>query len=105
MNTMSDTTPETTPAIVPAADDVPSPEEIPALRVEIDRLDTAILELIKQRTAVSQRIGRARMASGGPRIVYSREMTVLNRFAELGDQGRELGMLLLKLGRGRLGAR
>ncbi len=101
MNTMSDTTPETTPAET----DIPSPEEIPALRVEIDRLDTAILELIKQRTAVSQRIGRARMASGGPRIVYSREMTVLNRFAELGDQGRELAMLLLKLGRGRLGAR
>jgi chorismate mutase len=73
--------------------------------VEIDRLDAEILELIQRRTAVSQRIGRARMASGGPRIVYSREMAVLNRFAGLGDQGRELGMLLLRLGRGRLGGR
>src|SRR5688500_4217997 len=101
MNAMSDTTPETTPA----ADDIPSPEEIPALRVEIDRLDTAILELIEQRTAAPQRVARARTAAGRPRIVYSREMTVLNRFAELGDQRRELAMLLLKLRRGRLGAR
>ncbi len=84
-------------------DDIPSAEEIPALRVEIDRLDSEILELIQRRTAVSRRIGRARMASGGPRIVYSREMAVLNRFAALGEQGRELGMLLLRLGRGRLG--
>jgi chorismate mutase len=88
-----------------AAAEIPSDDEIPALRVEIDQLDAEILRLVKRRSEVSQRIGRARMASGGPRIVYSREMTVLNRFAELGDQGRELGMLLLRLGRGRLGAR
>ncbi|MGI5127499.1 chorismate mutase [Pseudonocardia sp. CA-107938] len=97
MSTVTETAPEDT--------DIPSAEEIPALRMEIDRLDAAILDLIKQRTAVSQRIGRARMASGGPRIVYSREMAVLNRFADLGEAGRELGMLLLRLGRGRLGAR
>jgi chorismate mutase len=82
-----------------------TPEEIQDLRVEIDQLDTQILELIKRRTDVSQRIGRARMAAGGPRIVYSREMAVLARFRELGPEGKELAMLLLRLGRGRLGGR
>ena len=89
----------------PLRDDIPADEEIQQLRVEIDRLDGEILELVKQRTEVSKRIGRARMAAGGPRIVYSREMAVLARFRELGAEGRELGMLLLKLGRGRLGGR
>ncbi|WP_181782965.1 chorismate mutase [Pseudonocardia pini] len=85
--------------------DVPSAEEIADLRVEIDTLDAEILRLVKRRSEVSQRIGVARMAAGGPRIVYSREMTVLSRFRDLGPEGRELGMLLLRLGRGRLGAR
>ncbi|MGQ0573666.1 MAG: chorismate mutase [Pseudonocardia sp.] len=83
--------------------DVPAPGEIDALRVEIDQLDADILRLIKRRSEVSQRIGRARMAAGGPRIVYNREMAVLARFRELGTEGRELGMILLRLGRGRLG--
>ena len=86
-------------------DDVPAEHEIQALRVEIDHLDTEILRLVKRRSEVSQRIGRARMAAGGPRIVYNREMAVLARFRELGTEGRELGMLLLRLGRGRLGGR
>lgn len=85
------------------ADDIPAPEEIDALRVEIDQLDADILRLIQRRSEVSQRIGRARMAAGGPRIVYNREMAVLARFRELGTEGRELGMILLRLGRGRLG--
>jgi chorismate mutase len=89
----------------PVRDDVPAEDEIQQLRLEIDRLDAEILQLVKRRTEVSQRIGRARMAAGGPRIVYSREMAVLARFRELGAEGRELGMLLLKLGRGRLGGR
>ena len=87
------------------ADDIPAEDEIAQLRVEIDRLDAEILRLVKRRSEVSQRIGRARMAAGGPRIVYNREMAVLARFRELGTEGRELGMLLLRLGRGRLGGR
>jgi chorismate mutase len=86
-------------------DDVPAEDEIQALRVEIDHLDAEILRLVKRRSEVSQRIGKARMAAGGPRIVYNREMAVLARFRELGSEGRELGMLLLRLGRGRLGGR
>ncbi|MFB9907152.1 chorismate mutase [Allokutzneria oryzae] len=78
-------------------------QDIDALRLEIDELDAEILRLIKRRSEVSQTIGAARMASGGPKIVYSREMAVLARFRDLGPEGRELGMLLLRLGRGRLG--
>ena len=51
---------------------------------------------------VKERVDR-RMASGGPRVVYSREMAILARYRELGPEGRELAMLLLRLGRGRLG--
>jgi chorismate mutase len=83
----------------------PTAEDIDALRVEIDHLDAEILRLVKRRTEVSKRIGKARMAAGGPRIVYSREMDVLARFRELGSEGRDLALLLLRLGRGRLGGR
>ncbi len=85
--------------------DIPAPDEIAALRVEIDQLDAEILRLVKRRSEVSQCIGRARVAAGGPRIVYSREMAVLARFRDLGAEGRELAMILLRLGRGRLGSR
>ena len=85
-------------------ENAPTADDIDALRVEIDHLDAEILRLIKRRTEVSKRIGRARMAAGGPRIVYSREMAVLARFRELGSEGRDLALLLLRLGRGRLGS-
>ena len=84
---------------------IPSEDEISSLRIEIDHLDAEILRLVKRRSEVSQRIGKARMAAGGPRIVYSREMKVLARFNDLGVEGRELGMILLRRGRGRLGGR
>jgi chorismate mutase len=77
--------------------------EIDKLRKEIDRLDAEILAAIKRRTEISRIIGRTRMASGGPRLVHSREMKVLERFSELGQEGHTLAMLLLRLGRGRLG--
>ncbi|WP_024802182.1 chorismate mutase [Nocardia sp. BMG51109] len=83
---------------------LPSSEaEIEKLRKEIDRLDAEILAAIKRRTEVSRIIGRTRMANGGPRLVHSREMKVLERFSELGQEGHTLAMLLLRLGRGRLG--
>ena len=77
--------------------------DIDELRHEIDRLDAEILAAVKRRTEVSQQIGRARMASGGTRLVHSREMKVIERYSELGPEGKELAMLLLRLGRGRLG--
>ncbi|WP_082945722.1 chorismate mutase [Mycobacterium sp. E2733] len=73
------------------------------LRNEIDRLDADILAAVKRRTEVSQAIGKVRMASGGTRLVHSREMKVIERYSELGPDGKDLAILLLRLGRGRLG--
>ncbi len=77
--------------------------EIDDLRREIDQLDAVILDAVKRRTEVSKLIGKARMASGGTRLVHSREMKVIERYSELGPEGKDLAMLLLRLGRGRLG--
>lgn len=90
----------TAPGSAPGS--APGPD-ISVLREEIDSLDEQILNLIKRRSEVSQQIGAIRRAEGGPRIVLSREQAVLARFRDLGPEGRELGMLLLRLGRGRLG--
>jgi chorismate mutase len=77
--------------------------DIDELRHEIDRLDAQILAAVKRRAEVSQAIGKVRMASGGTRLVHSREMKVIERYSELGPEGKDLAMLLLRLGRGRLG--
>lgn len=90
----------------PQLEQVPVPADqagIDVLRSEIDSLDAEILRLIKRRNAVSHAIGAARRTLGGPRIVYSREMAILERFRDLGPEGADLGMLLLSMGRGRLG--
>ncbi|MQA13284.1 MAG: chorismate mutase [Pseudonocardiaceae bacterium] len=88
---------------VPPSNTPTDASELAALRTEIDELDAEILRLVQRRTTVSQAIGSARMAAGGPRVVHGREMAVLDRYRELGPEGRELAMLLLRLGRGRLG--
>lgn len=77
--------------------------EIAELRKEIDWLDTEIVRLVKRRAEVSQQVGAARMAVGGPRIVVNREMDVLARYRDLGPEGRKIAMALLELGRGKLG--
>jgi chorismate mutase len=81
----------------------PADVNIGELRKEIDWLDAEILRLVKRRTEVSQVIGATRMAAGGTRIVVNREMDVLARYRDLGEEGRQLALLLLNLGRGRLG--
>jgi chorismate mutase len=85
---------------VAETDQVP---DIDQLRLEIDRLDAEILAAVKRRQEVSQAIGKARMASGGTRLVHSREMQVIERYSTLGPEGKDLAMLLLRMGRGRLG--
>jgi chorismate mutase len=77
--------------------------DIDDLRLEIDRLDAEILAAVQRRAEVSQMIGKARMASGGTRLVHSREMKVIERYSSLGPEGKDLAMILLRLGRGRLG--
>jgi chorismate mutase len=78
--------------------------DIDDLRAEIDRLDAEILAAVKRRTEVSQAIGKVRMASGGTRLVHSREMQVIERYSSvLAQDGKDLAMILLRMGRGRLG--
>jgi len=78
-------------------------ERIDALRTEIDACDAQIIELVQRRLAVSREIGALRTAAGGMRLSLAREQRVLARFQEaLGPDGAALGMLLLRLGRGRL---
>ena len=91
---------------VPAVEEIPVPENqdgIDTLRVQIDAIDAELVRLILHRTAISHAIGTARKTLGGPKIVYSREMAVLERFRALGPAGTDLGMLLLAMGRGKLG--
>ena len=94
---MTTVTTDSTPA------GIPSEDEISSLRVEIDHLDAEILRLVQRRVEVSQIIGAARMAAGGTKIVHNREIDVLNRYKPLGPQGKDLAMILLKMGRGPLG--
>ncbi|HEX6345748.1 chorismate mutase [Umezawaea sp.] len=87
----------------PAVETPASAPDIDELRQEIDRLDKELLRLVKRRAEVSKVIGAARMAAGGTRIVHNREIDVLNRYKELGPDGKDLAMILLKLGRGAMG--
>lgn len=117
MSTATDTaTPDTAPEAITMPQDATQPQgasqgdaspagpaSIDDMRVEIDAIDAELVRLIRRRSEISQAIGAARAAEGGTRIVYSREMKVLDRFAALGPAGTELGMLLLSLGRGQLG--
>jgi chorismate mutase len=77
--------------------------DIDELRQEIDHLDAEILRMVKRRVEISKIIGAARLAAGGTKIVHNREIDVLNRYRELGPEGHELALILLKLGRGPLG--
>ena len=73
-------------------------------RAEINRLDEEILAAVKRRTQISRAVGKARMGSGGTRLVHTREVAIINQFREdLGEEGPELAAILLRLGRGRLG--
>jgi chorismate mutase len=100
---MPSTTPTAGDETVSDEPRLPADDDIAELRKEIDWLDSEILRLVKRRIDVSKTIGAARMAAGGPRIVYNREIDVLARYRELGPEGRRLAMALLNLGRGPLG--
>ncbi|WP_328394174.1 chorismate mutase [Nocardia sp. NBC_00416] len=74
------------------------------LRRNIDALDAEIMRLVQHRAEVSRQVGRARRASGGPRVVHQRELEIFARYRQcLGREGDELAALLLRLGRGHLG--
>ncbi|MEH1012251.1 chorismate mutase [Micromonospora sp. CPCC 206060] len=76
---------------------------IVATRERIDEIDGQLIELWQERARLSQQIGATRLASGGTRLVLSREREILERFREaLGADGTQLGLLILRAGRGPL---
>ena len=84
-------------------DDPLSDAEIQRYREEINRLDREILDAVKRRSDISKAIGKTRMGSGGTRLVYTRELAIINQFREELEEGPALANILLRLGRGRLG--
>lgn len=91
------TTPEQ-PSVPESAD-----VEISQLRRRIDEIDHALISLWQERAALSQQVGAARVAAGGTRLALSREREILDRFhRELGSIGTQLGLLILRAGRGPL---
>jgi len=76
---------------------------IASLRDRIDEIDAAIIQLWQERAAISQEVGSTRVASGGTRLVLSREREILDRFrSALGADGTQLALLILRAGRGPL---
>jgi chorismate mutase len=76
---------------------------ISQLRQRIDDIDAALISLWQERAAISQEVGRTRLASGGTRLVLSREREILDRFrTALGADGTQLALLILRAGRGPL---
>jgi chorismate mutase len=80
-----------------------SDAHISALRTRINEIDATIIRLWQERAALSQEVGKTRVASGGTRLVLAREREILERFgSELGEDGIQLALLILRAGRGRL---
>jgi chorismate mutase len=76
---------------------------IAGLRARIDEIDATIIQLWQERAAISQEVGSTRVASGGTRLVLSREREILDRFrSALGADGTQLALLVLRAGRGPL---
>ncbi len=73
------------------------------LRTRIDEIDETLINLWRERAAISHEVGATRVAAGGTRLVLAREQEILARFREaLGADGTQLAMLILRAGRGPL---
>ncbi|MEV4628983.1 chorismate mutase [Micromonospora sp. NPDC049523] len=83
-----------------------SPEaaaRILAMRDRINEIDSALIALWQERANLSQQVGATRVASGGTRLVLSREREILDKFrTALGADGTQLALLVLRAGRGPL---
>jgi len=76
---------------------------ISGLRSRIDDLDDKLVQLVKERQALSQQIQAARVAAGGVRIELSRESQVLAAYGRgLGAAGTPLATAVLRACRGSL---
>jgi chorismate mutase len=79
----------------------PELDAVTAGRARLDAIDGALVDLIRERVAVSHDVQRARAATGGPRIVTSREREVVQRWhTALGPTGGAIALNLLELSRG-----
>lgn len=73
------------------------------LRQRIDQIDTELIRLWQERASLSQEVGTVRLANGGTRLVLAREREILERYRHaLGVDGTQLGLLVLRAGRGPL---
>ncbi|GGK92196.1 hypothetical protein GCM10012284_27540 [Mangrovihabitans endophyticus] len=73
------------------------------MRERIDEIDQAIIDLWQERARLSREVGRTRMASGGTRLVLSREREIVERFrSALGADGTQVALMILRAGRGPL---
>jgi chorismate mutase len=82
---------------------LPVDGNINQLRQRIDDIDSTLIRLWRERCAASKEVGVRRVASGGTRLVLSREQEIIQKFhTELGPLGTQLAMLLLRAGRGAL---
>ena len=78
-------------------------DEIRGMRERIDEIDQAIIDLWLERARLSQQVGKTRMASGGTRLVLSREREIVERFrSALGADGTQVALMILRAGRGPL---
>jgi len=85
------------------ADQPLAADEIRAMRERIDEIDQAIIDLWLERARLSQQVGKTRMASGGTRLVLSREREIVERFrSALGADGTQVALMILRAGRGPL---
>ncbi|GAA0795801.1 chorismate mutase [Spirilliplanes yamanashiensis] len=85
------------------AENADAVDAIRGIRERIDEIDRTIIDLWLERSRLSQEVGRTRMASGGTRLVLSREREIVERFREaLGADGTQLALLILRAGRGPL---
>ena len=77
--------------------------EILAIRERINEIDDAIVALWQERADLSRQVGATRLASGGTRLVLSREREIMEKFRDaLGPDGSQLALLRLRAGRGPL---
>jgi chorismate mutase len=92
----------TTPIVTAETDAAPD-TRIAELRRRIDEIDGSLIALWQERATLSKEVGATRVASGGTRLVLAREREVLDRFRHaLGADGTQLGLLILRAGRGPL---
>ena len=100
---MSATALQTTTGVPATAENVGADEHISALRRRLDEIDQQLIELWRERAAISHEVGATRVAAGGTRLVLARENATLNRFREaLRPDGAQLALLVRRAGRGKL---